>query len=278
MPASPFTITLMSITPSVPVLRGRKNTDLRFDGSALVLRRADKEHHIPLAAVARVHGERRTVEVVLRAPDGSRPVVHRIEDVGEAAATAFAAAVNAALADVSDPAADGSSLVGVRTLDSESTRARQRRWAWLGALAFVLLHGVEGVLVTAAGSPDLAILIGLGGFCSGALLLAATSLMPFGKPRWRLYKNGVTVIARYEGYIDGMYVYNFTALDGRPYAYAPYDYRGEQVELVYDAGDPFNGVERQFVLGRGTLLFPMLLFGVPGLLIFLCTLSLLFAA
>ncbi|MGX1132070.1 hypothetical protein RKD49_004260 [Streptomyces glaucescens] len=278
MTASPFTITPMSITPSVPVLHGRKNTELRFDGSALLLRRAHKEHHIPLAAVARVHGERRTVEVVLRAPDGSRPVVHRIEDVGESAATAFAGAVNTALPDVSDPAADGSALVRVRTLDSENARARKRRWVWLGALAFVLVHVVEGMLVTAAGSPDLSILIGLGGFCSGALLLTATSLMPFGKPQWRLHKDGVTVVARYEGHIDGMYVYNFTALDGRPYAYAPYDYRGEQVELVYDAADPFNGVERQFVLGRGTLLFPMLLFGVPGLLVFLGTLALLFAA
>ncbi|WP_328872803.1 hypothetical protein OHT76_23355 [Streptomyces sp. NBC_00287] len=272
----------MSITPpSVPVLRGRKNTLLQFDGSALILRRGDKEHHIPLAAVALVRSDGRAVEVVLTASGGSAPpVVHRVEDVGESAAGAFASAVIGALPSPSPGSGpvDGSSLVTVRTIASEVARKRKRLWSWLGALAFVLVHVVETVLVTVAGDPALSVLVWMCAFCSGVLGLAALRVMPFGKPRWRLATDGVTVIARYKEYVDGMYVYDFTDLGGRPYAYAPHDYRGDQVELVYDPSDPFNGVERQFVLGRRALLFPMYLFGIPAVFFFLLSFSLLFAA
>lgn len=67
-------------------------------------------------------------------------------------------------------------------------------------------------------------------------------------------------------------VTKFADLTGRPYAYAPRDYRGEQVEVIYDPGDPFNGVEREFLLGRGIMLFPMCLLGALALVCFLLTL------
>ncbi|WP_395572812.1 hypothetical protein [Streptomyces sp. BK79] len=264
----------MSITPSVPVLRGRRKTSLRFDGSALVLSRAGREHHIPVAAVARVRGERGDVEVVLRAPHGVEPAVHRVEDVGESAARAFAGVVDAALPEAADPAVDGSALVRVRTLDAERARIRKRWWAWPAALAFVLPHVVVGWIAAEAGSPEVSVLVGVGCLISGILGAAAISARPYGKPRWRLTTDGVTVIARYKEFVDGMYVYDFTALDGRPYAYAPHDYRGEEVEIVYDPEDPLNGVERQFLLGRGIQLFPMYLFGIPAVLFSLLTLSL----
>jgi hypothetical protein len=262
----------MSITPSVPVLRGRKNTALEFDGSALVFRRAANEHRIPLAAVAAVRAERRSVEVTLTAAPGTAPPAHRIEDVGETAARAFAEAVGAALPPVSDRAADGAALVTVRTLDSERARARKRLWGWLGTLAFLLVHGVLGVLTSASDTPELVLVVGVGAFCTGVFLLAGLRVMPFGKPSWRLSKDGVTVIAQYDGYVDGMHIYKFADLTGRPYAYAPRDYRGEQVEVIYDPGDPFNGVEREFLLGRGIMLFPMCLLGALALVCFLLTL------
>jgi hypothetical protein len=261
----------MSITPSVPVLRGRKNTALEFDGSELVLRRAAKEHRIPLAAVAAVRAGRRSVEVVLTAAPGTAPAVHRIEDVGETAARAFAGAVGAALPPESDRAADGTALVTVRTVDAERARARKRLWGWLGTLAFLLVHGVLGLLAAADGPPELVLVVGVGAFCTGVFLLAALRCLPFGKPSWRLATDGITVIARYDGFVDGMHLYKFADLTGRPYAYAPRDYRGEQVEVIYDPGDPFNGVERQFLLGRGIMLLPLCFFGALALVCFLLT-------
>ncbi|MEJ8641234.1 hypothetical protein WKI68_06575 [Streptomyces sp. MS1.HAVA.3] len=48
----------MSITPSIPVLRGSRGSDLRVTGEELILRRARQEYRIPFAAVALVHAER----------------------------------------------------------------------------------------------------------------------------------------------------------------------------------------------------------------------------
>ncbi|MCX4782123.1 hypothetical protein [Streptomyces sp. NBC_01264] len=72
----------MSITPSIPILHGRKGTDLRVFGQELILRRATRqEHHIPFPAIARVHftvlsggvGFTFTIAAWLLAPEGLRP-------------------------------------------------------------------------------------------------------------------------------------------------------------------------------------------------------------
>ncbi|MGV9692661.1 hypothetical protein ACWDUX_26545 [Streptomyces sp. NPDC003444] len=63
------------------VLRGRGDAVLRFTGAAVVLGRADGEHHIPLAAIESVHPEGRSVEAALPDEvvdvDGSALVTHR---------------------------------------------------------------------------------------------------------------------------------------------------------------------------------------------------------
>ncbi|MFJ8081878.1 hypothetical protein ACIQ6Y_14830 [Streptomyces sp. NPDC096205] len=268
----------MSIMPpSVPVLRGRKKTSLRFDGSALVLSRKDQEHHIPLEAVESVRGEGRAVEVRLWGPQGGRAVVHRVEGIGEAAAEAFAGAVGAALPQARQGGAvvDGSALVTVRTVRAEHARLRKRRWIWVGTLAFLLVHVVETVIVSAE-DPALSVLIWMGAFCSGGLGVIAIRTVPFGTSAWRLRRDGIAVIARYDGFVDGMHVYRFSDLTGRPLAYAHREYRGEEVEVVYDPGDPFVGHERKFILSRKVMVLPMLLSGGLGLFMFVGTLLLLF--
>ncbi|MEV0172727.1 hypothetical protein AB0I00_16615 [Streptomyces sp. NPDC050803] len=258
----------MSIMPSVPVLRGRKNTSLRFDGSALILQRRDEEHHIPLAAVAQVRCERRAVEVVLTAPHGSRSTVHRLDDVNEVAAGAFAGAVNAALPAVSEPAADGSALVTVRALDDESRELRLRRAIRIGWLALILAFAGESVLLSYTGDPEMIILVWVGGLVGAVSVHVGARLTPFGTPAWRLSKHGITVLGLYDGYHDGMHVYAFTDLNGKKYGYASQRYRGDQVEVVYDPRDPFNGNARDQLVGRGIMLLPLIFFGgLGGLLI-----------
>ncbi|MFE6331931.1 DUF3592 domain-containing protein [Streptomyces sp. NPDC057798] len=268
----------MSIMPSVPVLRGRKNTSLQLDGSVLVLRVREQEHRIPLAAVAQVRSERRSVEVVLTAPRGSRPAVHRLDDVGEAAADAFAGAVNAALPDGSGPAVDGSALVTVRTLDDERRKVRLRRAIRLGWLALILVFAGETVLLTLTDDAEMIFLIWMCGPLGAACVHVGVRLTPFDKPAWRLPRHGVTVVAQYDGYHDGMHVYAFTDLSGKQYGYTPPGYQGDTVEVVYDPRDPFSGTERSMLIGRSTLLIPLIIFGGLGGLMLLLILLMIPAA
>ncbi|MCL7428822.1 hypothetical protein [Streptomyces sp. YS415] len=260
----------MSIMPSVPVLRGRKNTSLQLDGSVLVLRVREQEHRIPLAAVAQVRSERRSVEVVLTAPHGSRPAVHRLDDVGEAAADAFAGAINAALPDGSGPAVDGSALVTVRTLDDERRKVRLRRAIRLGWLAVILVFTGETVLLTLTGDAEMIFLIWMCGPLGAACVHVGVRLTPFDKPAWRLPRHGVTVLAQYDGYHDGMHMYAFTDLNGKEYGYPSPGYRGDRLEVVYDPHDPFSGAPRDQLIGRGVMLLPLIFFaGLGGLMLLL---------
>ncbi|CCK28585.1 hypothetical protein BN159_4206 [Streptomyces davaonensis JCM 4913] len=269
----------MSIMPpSVPVLRGRKDTQLQFDGAALILRRRDAEHHIPLAAVAQVRSAGRVVEVELTAPPGSRWAVHRIEDVSEDAGRAFTAAVATALTGVSEPAADGSALVTVRTLHDENREFRLRRAIRLGWLVVILVFIGETVLLTNTGDPELSVMVWMGGLTAAVSVHVGVRLSPFGRPAWRLPKHGVTVMAQYDGYFDGMHVYAFTDLNGKKYGYTPNGYRGDEVEVVYDPRDPFTGTERSRLIGRGVLLLPLIFFGGLGGLLLLIVLLMIPAA
>ncbi len=267
----------MSIMPpSVPVLRGRRDTQLQFDGSALVLRRRDKEHRIPLAAVARVHSAGRVVEVELTAPPGGRPAVHRIEDVGEDAGRAFTDAVTTALSGVPEPAADGSALVTVRTLHDENRQIGQRRAIRLGWLALILVLAGETVLLTLTEDAEMIFLVWICGFLGGVCVhIGVLSLMMCIRDR---PKHGVTVLARYDGYHDGMHVYAFTDLNGKQYGYTPPGYRGDTIEVVYDPRDPFSGTERSLLIGRGIMLLPLILFGGLGGLMLLLILAMIPAA
>ncbi|POX45136.1 hypothetical protein C3489_34825 [Streptomyces sp. Ru71] len=241
----------------------------------MILRRGDEERHIPLAAIASVRSDGRAVEVRLTAPYGSKPAVHRIEDVSEAAGAAFAESVNGALADVESSAPDGSALVTVRGLEAGGRKRRRIRY---GVGALILLLIAETVIVSVAGDPELSVPLWLGGLVVAGLGVPAARWLPFDKPDWRLRKHGVTVVAQYQGFIDGMHVYDYTDLDGKKFAYAHVAFRGEQVEIVYDPHDPLVGTERTFVLPRGTQLIPSLLAGIPAVIMLVLVLLLPVAA
>ncbi|MEV8588637.1 hypothetical protein [Streptomyces sp. NPDC051180] len=166
----------MSITASIPVLHAAKDTVVRPEGEALLVRRPHEQTLIPLRAVGRVLVEGRTVTIELTsAPGAERTHVHRVWDVvDEAAAAAFAEAVNAALPERAD-AVDGADLVTGERLYQPSYRNWLRgvkRGSLLATLAFVALC----VLVGVAGYPAALIVmipfafIGLPVLALGALL------------------------------------------------------------------------------------------------------------
>ncbi|MFE5486135.1 hypothetical protein [Streptomyces sp. NPDC056527] len=123
----------MTATPSL-VLRGGESV-LRFAGGPVALRRPDKEHHIPLAAISFVHAEGRSVAIVLTASGADEPTIYRAADVDESGALAFAEAVTAALPDT--PAPDGAALVTTRAPRAPEPR-RTRRPGIATALAALL--------------------------------------------------------------------------------------------------------------------------------------------
>ncbi|MFB7939127.1 hypothetical protein [Streptomyces sp. NPDC056049] len=126
----------MTATPSL-VLRGGESV-LRFAGGPVTLHRADKEHHIPLAAISFVHAEGTSVAIVLTASGANEPTIYRVTDVSEAGALAFAEAVTAALPE--DPAPDGAELVTTRAPRApEPPRTRRRTVAAAAAVPLVAL-------------------------------------------------------------------------------------------------------------------------------------------
>jgi hypothetical protein len=138
----------------------------------------------------------------------------------------------------------------------------------------VLVLGVETLVVTLAGDPVASVAVWMCGLTSGLLAHAGVSLLPFGNYMWRLPRHGVTVVAQYGGYVDGMHVYDFTDLAGNRFAYTPPRYRGEQLEVVYDPDDPLKGSERELLLSRRAMLAPAVACGVLALLGLLLTLAL----
>ncbi|GAA4936717.1 hypothetical protein ACFPM3_06630 [Streptomyces coeruleoprunus] len=91
----------------------------------------------------------------MRAPSGATPSVYRIEDASEAAATAFADAVNALLPERTEEI-DGGALVVLRTFAKTGRQRFLRRLKWFefGCLGvFVALcasagiAGVEGLAI-----------------------------------------------------------------------------------------------------------------------------------
>ncbi|MFD3874485.1 hypothetical protein [Streptomyces sp. NPDC058623] len=128
----------MPITSPLPVAQGGKKTVLRSDDGALLLSRPHEELRIPLAAIERVRAEGRSVTVELTAAVGVTPAVRRVGGVSEAAARAFADAVNRALPERAeeDVVVDGSGLVITRVLSESQADRRRRvqaeRWVSLG--------------------------------------------------------------------------------------------------------------------------------------------------
>ncbi|MFD3531543.1 hypothetical protein [Streptomyces sp. NPDC058664] len=138
----------MTTAPSL-VLRGRGESVLRYEGGAgrVTLRRADRERRIPLAAIALVRAEGRSVAIALTAPEEGEPTVYRVVDVSEAAALAFADVVNAALPGTR--VSDGASHVTTfALLAAPPPRARTRLPAGAVAVSIAVVALVTALVVT----------------------------------------------------------------------------------------------------------------------------------
>ncbi|MFC7793862.1 hypothetical protein [Streptomyces cinereoruber] len=173
------------------VLRGRGDAVLRFTGAAVVLGRADGEHHIPLEAIESVHPEGRSVEIELIALADAEPAVYRVEDVSEAAATAFADAVEAALPDeVVD--VDGSALVTHRPPAAPAPRDHRTKLLAAGiavpVVALDVFLGVAGRLEYALTFWIAFVVTAIGGLLAGDMGRDLYRM-------WRLPRYGITVTA-----------------------------------------------------------------------------------
>ncbi|MCD2466961.1 hypothetical protein ACFCWD_05145 [Streptomyces sp. NPDC056374] len=195
----------MSITSPIPALRGPDGTGLRAEGQALLLRRAREELHIPLKAVARVRVEGRTVAVELTAPAGATPHVQRFADVDEAAATAFADGVNAALPEQPETV-DGAGYISSTRLGDPSVGRVFRvikRGALHGTLAIVALC----VLVIATGHAAGIVIIIPSGFLGLFFLVLGWATSYPSREERHLRKHGVTVAAERAPGEQSVYLY-----------------------------------------------------------------------
>ncbi|KOX30859.1 MULTISPECIES: hypothetical protein [unclassified Streptomyces] len=261
----------MTTTPSIPVVQGSGKTSLRLDGDALLLSRPREEARIPLAAVGRVLAEGRSVAVELTAPEGAVPSVHRIDGTSEAAATMFAAAVNAVLPGVAgrDATADGAGLVEARTL-SPNWRARKLRAIKRGSYGLLGALVIAGVLVCVLGDPFVLIVLVIGGVVGTVGLAAGANALANWYREWRLVRHGVTTFAAEDPREPGTYLYVDPAgLVRHVFTWAG----GTAVKVSYDPRDPGNVVLPRVALMRRVELCAGLFFVVLGLGAYACAIT-----
>ncbi|MER7620054.1 DUF3592 domain-containing protein [Streptomyces sp. NPDC126503] len=223
----------MTTSPSL-LLRGGAGSVLRFEGGGPVtLRRTDKEHRIPLAAIQLVHAEGRSVSIVLTAPEGTEPRIYRVTDVSEAAALAFADAVTAALP--AEPAPDGAALVTTFALADPPTRAT-RNWIVGGVVAAVIV-AVDVFIALRAPKGEYAfgflMALVLGGI--GAFMVHVVGGETY--RQWHLPRHGITVMGEFSHYTNNRKVYRFTDATGGRHTYTTTSGPG-RIELAYDPRDP----------------------------------------
>ncbi|MFE2554650.1 hypothetical protein ACFXGT_01210 [Streptomyces sp. NPDC059352] len=238
----------MTTTPSL-VLRGSGAAVLRFEEGAVTLGRPGEDHHIPLAAIGRVRAEGRTVAIELTAPEGTEPTVCRVEDVSEAAVTAFADAVNTALPERTE-AVDGSTLVTTHVLAApapRSIRVTRRKVIAIGAAVPLL---ALDVFLGVAGRMEYAII-----FWLALLAVAAGGSMAFSMGRdlyrkWYLPRHGITVVATFSHHTyKHTRVYRYTDTNGISRTYKT-PVGGSSFELSYDPRDPEVAVHPESVFVR----------------------------
>ncbi|MFE2163548.1 hypothetical protein ACFXB3_00455 [Streptomyces sp. NPDC059447] len=245
----------MSISSPIPVLQGDRGTELRSTGEELLLRRPDAELRIPLAAIARVHAERRDLSVELTAPSGAEPTVYRVTDVSAAAASVFADAVNAALPAraAGEATTDGSALVATRRLvfdddDDVEGEADENdvpvglmpRNTWPAYACYVTV----AALAVGVGLSDenwgrgIATLL-LGEVGVGITLFTVTVVISMWRG-WYLPRYGIVVDAQ-QVYRDGDTTNAFTATDGVT-RHILGDDKGKPVRVAYHPQNPMNAV------------------------------------
>ena len=256
----------MSITPSIPVVQGRAKTTLQYEDDALLLSRRHDEVRIPLAAIAQVRTEGRSLTVELTAPAGATSYAHRVDGVSEAAAVMFAAAVNAALPETAgrDTTADGTALVETR--DRPVTRRERKtrlikRWAAATLGLLVLLC----VLVAVAGQPIGILIYTPAGLVAAASSVAGVIALTDWHREWRLMRHGITAFAAEVPERPGQYLYVDPAGMIRNVFTWP---GGMAVKVSYDPQDPGNVVLPRRAFSRRVELCGGLFFTGLGLAVF----------
>ncbi|MFB6784596.1 hypothetical protein [Streptomyces sp. NPDC056352] len=233
----------MATTPSTLVLRGSDGAVLRHEDGTLTLRRGDEEIRIPLEAVQDVLPDGRAISIELRAPEGTQHVVHRVEDVSEAAVGAFATTVGTALAELPepDPSLDGATLVTTRSLAPAPTSrvSNRARWAKLvlvmgPSIAVFIAMAVILVVRGQLGPLVLALLMGVGGFILNLLSSYATEQSYL---MWYLPRHGITVMAEFLYRIPSARVYEYTDQSGATHRYRTQRHVS-RVEVSYDPREP----------------------------------------
>ncbi|MFB7029169.1 MULTISPECIES: hypothetical protein [unclassified Streptomyces] len=257
----------MSIIASIPVLRGHGGVTVSAAPEGLLLERPREELTIPGEAVARVRAEGGAVAVELRAPAGATPVVHRIEGVSEAAATAFADGVNSLLPEP-DEEVDGAALLVLRTFRTRWQRRHLRRFGWF---VLVVLGAVVALSVIAgvAGGAGYAVGTVVTGLITAVTLGAG--VYEFGQ--WnhtrRVRKHGVREFAR-PANVPGTYLYVDTNGMTRTVSHLSH---GTYLEVAYDPKDPADvytlvpGFMQRLSIAAGTFLFLCGLGGVAALVL-----------
>jgi hypothetical protein len=187
----------MSITSRIPVLHAGGDTVALVENDVLIVRRPHEQTHIPLEAISRVTAEGRTVTIELTAaPTTQETHLHRVRDVVDAGAGAFADAVNAVLPERSEDAEaiDGADLVWGERLYQPSYR-NWLRGMKRGALVATLVAIGSCVLVGFTGSPAAMVFIIPFSFF-GILILTFGAFLAYAPVEERyLRKHGVRTVA-----------------------------------------------------------------------------------
>ncbi|MEW1904466.1 MULTISPECIES: hypothetical protein [unclassified Streptomyces] len=198
----------MSISiSSLPVLRGRDGAVLFVEDIGLVLDLPREQVTFTPDGLGRIRAEGRSVLIELRSKAGATPRVHRIDDVDEAAATAFADGVNAILANRTDSDdVDGAPFAVVRSL-APTWRMRFHRRILRGTLWHLLALVVLCVVAGSLDRWDLVLLTVLvGGLAWLGLWPGLYGVIRARRERW-LYRHGVMVTATRATMSRGGYVY-----------------------------------------------------------------------
>lgn len=218
--------------PSPQTLRSRGVT-AAFLGDTVVIERAEERITIPLRvirAIRAAEGDSRTVEITL-----TDAVVHTIAANNPTAATAFVAAVAAALP--TRPDERGSALVRTEAVSAGLPLFASRRSLALFVTAVAAYLAYVGYLVAAHGASTLfGAVIGLLPLGLGALAAYQTVERVYNKAVLR--RRGVIVLARSTGRLGKKKsVYVFTDAEGHTRRYES-GLHADTLEVAYDPANP----------------------------------------